>query len=247
MRTQAPRIVEGFALLLVVSALPAAADGPLPTDPYRYLPPPVFEYDWSGIYIGSHVGAATAAWDRRLSPLEEIRQHAYSAAGGVQLGVQKQWSSLLLGVEVSYTWADLGASSNSAIFPGVARTHDLNELLMLAGRVGVTWQSYLAYTKVGYAGADIGFRSTGPSGLLTSASAWEQGWLVGLGIEYGIRPDITIGVEYDYIHLNVGTLEQLATPLGVVGIGSGSVEVQSVLARVNYKFAPGWLEWAPLR
>jgi outer membrane immunogenic protein len=245
MRTQAPRIVEGFALLLVASALPAAADGPPPADPYRYLPPPVFEYDWSGIYIGSHVGAATAAWDRQLNPLEIISQHAYSAAGGVQLGVQKQWSSLLLGAEVSYTFADLGVSSNSAIVPGVTRTHDLNELLMLAGRVGVTWQSYLAYTKVGYAGADIGFRSTAAGSPLTSSSAWEQGWLVGLGIEYGIRPDITIGVEYDYIHLNVGSREQIATPIGVAG--SGSVEVQSVLARVNYKFAPGWLAWAPWR
>ena len=244
MRTQAPRIVEGFALLLVAT-LPAAADGPPPADPYRYLPPPVFEYDWSGIYIGSHVGAATAAWARQLNPLEQISQHAYSAAGGVQLGVQKQWNSLLLGAEVSYTWADLGVSSNSAIVPGVSRIHDLNELLMLAGRVGVTWQSYLAYAKVGYAGADIGFRSTAAGSLLTSSSAWEQGWLVGLGGEYGIRPDITIGVEYDYIHLNVGAREQTATPIGVVG--SGTVEVQSVLARVNYKFAPGWLEWKPWR
>ena len=250
MRTQAPHIVEGFALLLLASTLPVAADGPAPADPYRYSPPPIaVEYNWSGIYLGGHVGGGTAAWDWQINnPLERVVHHGESAEVGAQLGVQKQWNSLLLGAEFTYTWGDLGASTNSAALPGVTRSSELNNLLILAGRFGVTWENYLAYAKVGYASAEIALRTSAPSGLLASSSAWEPGWVAGLGIEYALRPDITIGVEYDYIHLDAGVGSQIATPIGIVGGRvSGGVEVQSVLARLNFKFVPGWLEPAPFR
>ena len=250
MRTQAPHFVEGFALLLLASTLPAAADGPAPADPYRYSPPPVAgEYNWSGIYLGGHVGGGTAAWDWQINnPLERVVHHGESAEVGAQLGVQKQWHSLLIGAEASYTWGDLGASTNSAALPGVTRSSELNNLLILAGRFGVTWENYLAYAKVGYASAEIALRTSATSGLLASSSAWEPGWVAGLGIEYALRPDITIGVEYDYIHLDAGVGSQIATPIGIVGGRvSGGVEVQSVLARLNFKFVPGWLEPAPFR
>ena len=250
MRTQAPHFVEGFALLLLASTLPAAADGPAPADPYRYSPPPVAgEYNWSGIYLGGHVGGGTAAWDWQINnPLERVVHHGESAEVGAQLGVQKQWRSLLIGAEASYTWGDLGASTNSAALPGVTRSSELNNLLILAGRFGVTWENYLAYAKVGYASAEIALRTSATSGLLASSSAWEPGWVAGLGIEYALRPDITIGVEYDYIHLDAGVGSQIATPIGIVGGRvSGGVEVQSVLARLNFKFVPGWLEPAPFR
>jgi outer membrane immunogenic protein len=248
MRTQAPHIVEGFALLFLASTLPAAADGPVPADPYRYSPPPVAdEYNWSGIYLGAHVGGGTAAWDWQINnPLERVLHHGESAEVGAQFGVQKQWHSLLLGAEASYTWGDLGASTNSAVLPGVTRSSDLSNLLILAGRFGVTWQDLLAYTKVGYASAEIAFRTTTTGGLLSSSSAWEPGWVAGLGIEYALRPDITLGVEYDYIHLDTGVRDQFATPIGIVGGRvSGSVEVQSVVARLNFKFVPAWLDAAP--
>ena len=250
MRTQAPHFVEGFALLLLASTLPAAADGPAPVDPYRYSPPPVAgEYNWSGIYLGGHVGGGTAAWDWQINnPLERVVHHGESAEVGAQLGVQKQWHSLLIGAEASYTWGDLGASTNSAALPGVTRSSELNNLLILAGRFGVTWENYLAYAKVGYASAEIALRTSATSGLLASSSAWKPGWVAGLGIEYALRPDITIGVEYDYIHLDAGVRDQIATPIGIVGGRvSGGVEVQSILARLNFKFVPGWLEPVPFR
>src|ERR1700730_2646370 len=117
MRTQA-LIVEGFALLLLVSTIPAAADGPVRStpDPYAYTPGPTAgEYDWSGIYVGGHVRGASAAWDWDFTnPTERIESHHTGVVGGAQAGIQKQWNSKLLGIEVSYTWSDLGTTSGSS-------------------------------------------------------------------------------------------------------------------------------------
>jgi outer membrane immunogenic protein len=242
MRTQTPLIVGGFALLLCLSTIPAAADGSAQStpDPYAYTPGPAAgEYDWSGIYIGGHVGAASAAWAWDfINPAERIQNHHTGVVGGAHVGIQKQWNSKLLGVEVSYTSPDVGTTSGSTVAAGT-RSADLSNLLMVAGRVGVTYENILAYFKGGYANAEVAFRSANATGLLTtSSSAREDGWVAGLGLEYGIRHNINIGVEYDFIHINTGTHNQIATPIGIPGSqANGNVDVQAVMARLNFKFS----------
>jgi outer membrane immunogenic protein len=241
MRTQTPLIVGGFALLLCLSTIPAAADGSAQStpDPYAYTPAPLaVEYDWSGIYIGGHVGGASASWNWDFSnPAERIQNHHTGVFGGGQIGIQKQWNSKLLGVEVSYTSPDVGATSGSAVAAGT-RSSDLSDLLMVTGRVGIAYDNILAYVKGGYATADIAFRSANATGLLTtSSSAREDGWVAGLGLEYGIRHNINVGVEYDFVRFNAGTRNQIATPIGIPGSqANGSVDVQAVTARLNFKF-----------
>ena len=253
MRTRV--VLHGVALLLLGSTLEAVADGGVlgPPDPYAYTPPPIvgqYDYDWSGTYIGGRRGGATAAWGwNSFQPTEHIGHHANGLLGGVQAGMQKQWNTLLLGVEVSYTAPGLGTTSPSALVPGSRRTADLSNLLMVAGRGGVTWQNILAYFDVGYASADVDFRSSDPvTGLVaTSLSKRGEGWVTGLGIEYGIRPNITLGVEYDFIHIDAGPRVQIPSAVGILGSQADSgVDVQAVMARLNYKFGV-WPFAGPVR
>jgi outer membrane immunogenic protein len=244
MRTQMPLIVGGFALLLLGSALAASADGmpAKPPDPYAYAPESVGEYDWSGIYVGGGIGGATAKWNWAfIAPFENVQNHGTGWMGGAQVGIQKQWDWKLLGVEVSYAWPDLDTTSGSAAVPGASRSAELSSLLTVAARVGVTWQNILAYVKGGYANADITFRShdVGSGLLLTSSSGRGDGWVAGLGLEYGLHRYITLGVEYDYLRLNSGSRDQVPTGFGVAGSrAEGSVDAQAVMARVNFLFAP---------
>jgi opacity protein-like surface antigen len=99
---------------------------------------------------------------------------------------------------------------------------------MVTGRLGVVDENMHAYFKGGFATADIGLQSNGPGGaLITSSRDREYGWVGGLGFEYGWRPDIIFGVEYDFIHFSAGN-NQL----------SSGVDIQTLMARVNYKFGP---------
>jgi len=252
MRTQMPLSVVGFALLHLWPAAAAFADGlpARPPDPYAYAPEVVGDYDWSGVYLGGRVGGAWAAWKWEfINPTETIDNHPTGWMGGGQVGIQKQWDSLLLGVEVSYAWPDLGTTSGSAVLAGASRSADISNLLMVVGRGGVSWQNILAYTKAGYASADIAFRSRdAATGLLaTSSSAREQGWVAGLGIEYAIYPHIVIGAEYDYIRINAGAREQIPTAIGIAGSrADGAVDAQAVMARLNFLFAP-WFGPPPIK
>jgi outer membrane immunogenic protein len=231
---------------LTLAAATAAADGPAKAprpDPYAYEPQYVVtDYNWSGIYVGGHVGGATASWDWTFtSPTEAFSQSQTGFAGGAQVGVQKQWGRAVLGVEVSYTWADLGTSSGSTAAPGESRTSELNNLLMVTGRVGATYENMLAYAKGGYASADIDLRSSiTATGVTTTASSGrEHGWVAGVGFEYGLTPSINIGVEYNFIHFNIDTRDQIPTPSGVAGSQTdGGVDVQTLMARLNFKFGP---------
>jgi len=220
----------------------AQADGmPTRPDPYAYVAPALaIPYDWTGIYVGGHAGVATAQWNWQFTnPTEQIEQRQTSFAGGAQAGIQKQWGQGLIGAEVSYTWADLGATSGSVAVLGNSRSSEFNNLLMATGRVGATWENFLAYFKGGYASADIGFRSelSGSGVVTTSSSAREQGWVAGLGLEYAIGDAVIIGIEYDYIHVNAPVRDQIATAAGTPGSrSSGGIDVQAVVARLSYKF-----------
>jgi outer membrane immunogenic protein len=211
---------------LWMSMVPAWADGmprsPRP-DPYAYSPGgPQLDYNWTGIYVGGHLGGAIANWDWTSAVTGEPTEHTGSGfAGGAQIGLQKQWDWIVVGAEVSYTWADLEGSKSSAAIAGTTLTSEASNLLLVTGRLGFAWQNVLAYVKGGYASADISFSAFG-----LTASKRADGSVAGLGLEYGLTPHVTIGAEYDWLMLS----------------GSGTnardadVDIQTLTARVSFKF-----------
>ena len=70
-------------------------------DPYAYTPGPVFvDYDWSGIYLGGHLGGAYAQFEWTFTtPTESFEKSRTAFAGGAQVGLQKQWRSIVIGAE----------------------------------------------------------------------------------------------------------------------------------------------------
>jgi outer membrane immunogenic protein len=207
-------------------------------------------YNWSGVYVGGHAGGANSRVEWTFTtPTETLDQGNNAFIGGAQAGLQWQWSNLVLGAEVMYSWASLEDSSGAALQPGISLTSEVNNLLLVTGKVGYAYENYLAYAKGGWARADVDFRSTvtATGALATSSSGRENGWTAGVGLEYAISQHINIGVEYDYIRLNVDPRTQVAGPAGVAGstaIDAG-VDIQTVMARLNFKFGPRPPEAAP--
>jgi outer membrane immunogenic protein len=240
----------------------AGADGIIarPADPYIYVAPSAvpLTYDWTGLYIGGHLGAANTrnefSYDGTPDPVfllpEDFEHGTTGFAGGGFVGLQKQWSWLVLGAEASYLWMDQSSSTTSGNDPTTRLSSNVSNLFMVTGKFGWNWDNLLGYFKAGWATGDVEYRSTatGTGALLTSSSGRETGWTAGAGIEYALWEHVIIGAEYNYIELNPGTRAQTPTAAGPAGTHVfGGVDIQSVTARLSFKFGGSLADAVPFK
>jgi outer membrane immunogenic protein len=229
------------AIAMGVCAGSALADAPPPAPGYPpgYTPAymPTLTYDWTGIYFGGQVGGVNSqiewTYDGTLDALEHI--HA-GFGGGAHAGLQKQWSWIVVGAEISYLWMDQPQSTASALFPGITLTSDVRNLMLVTGKFGWAWENILATFRGGWASGDVDFRTTvtGVGTVLTSSTNRENGWTAGASIEYAAWDHVILGVQYDYVQLNPGgRIQSVGPPITRIDAG---VDIQSVTARLTFKF-----------
>lgn len=234
----------------------ARADGVIarPKDPYIYVTQSEaasLVYNWTGIYAGGHLGAANSKIEWTYDLTSDDPKHSHTGfTGGGFAGVQKQWTWLVLGAEVGYLWMDQPESTGSSnvLFPTTRLSSNVHNVLLVTGKLGWAWDNVLGYFKAGYATGDVEFRTTvsGSGALLTSSSGRENGWTAGAGLEYALLDHVILGVEYDYVQLNAANRTQVPSAIGPpLSHVVGGVDIQSVTARLSFKFGGGRAEVIP--
>ena len=100
------RLLLGAASVLAL-ALPAAAADMRPVAKAPPMPAPVVQvYNWTGFYIGGHVGGAFAGSDAFSDSARFL--------GGGQVGFDYQFApNWVAGIEAQYSW--LGGSNNGGL------------------------------------------------------------------------------------------------------------------------------------
>jgi outer membrane immunogenic protein len=271
--------VKKLALAIVLATTAAvnaiAADLPVKAPP----PAPVPAISWTGIYIGPHVGYAwtdafyttnhvsggpgpcTASVNFNLN-CDPVSTNPQGVVAGGQLGGRWQAGAWVFGAEGTWTSYQLSQTIDSvAAGPpgnGLFYNTKLRDIYTATGQVGYSWQSLLAYVKGGYAGGHIEVNSffsspafPAPSNAVPATST-ANGWIVGGGLEYSLTSNFSVGVEYNHIHLDGGTLSVCAPP-GTNLIFNCSApfftttlkyadirdNIDQVMFRANYRF--NWL------
>lgn len=234
------------ALAAALGAGSAAADGLVVkrSDPYVYVAPDAASmvYDWSGIYIGGHLGAGYSQvdWIHTGEPFDQT--HTGFVGGGFA-GLQKQWSWLVFGAEVGYLWMDQKESTGAFFSADTTASSSVRNMLLVTGKFGWANDNILAYFKGGYATAEVDFRTTRTSdgALRTSSSEREHGWTAGAGIEYALWQHVILGVEYNYVQLNTDVRTQTLAPAALPGVhlADGITDFQSITARLSFKIGGG--------
>jgi outer membrane immunogenic protein len=224
------RFLLGAAALLALAAPAAAADVPARTytKAPAYTPPQVI-YNWTGFYIGGHVGGAFAGDNTFQSSDARF-------LGGVQGGFDYQFASnWVVGIEAQYSWLP---SNNGVLFPaGTLVTSNTDQLGSVTGRFGYTWGPALLYAKGGYAwrNNNFGVSVGGVPTAVTTTGNNKDGYTVGAGLEYLFAPNWSAKAEYQYY--NFGSTTVTAAPADVVGV-RGREDEHTVKVGVNYRF--GW-------
>lgn len=232
-------LIGSAAVLPTVSL----ADGPRSapaSDPYAYAPPPErLFYNWSGIYIGGHMGGSTARWastlDTGVGTTETVKANSSDFFGGGQVGYQHQFRDFVIGAEVVYSGLGAQPGTVSVLTPGLNVATEVTSMLQVNGKLGYAYMHYLAYLKGGYVSAST---STSTSGLFTaSASGTSHGWLGGIGVSYAVHPNVIVSAEYDYIRLN-GDSVALTDTVNTGNFSGNRWDIQQATLRLDFKFGP---------
>jgi outer membrane immunogenic protein len=227
------KILLASAAICVFAAPAFAAD--LPSRPYAKAPAytaPEAVYNWTGFYIGGHIGGAFGG-----SSLDGSNA---SFLGGVQGGFDYQFATnWVIGAEAQYSWLT-GNSNGGVLFPGSGTIVSSNndQLGSVTGRLGYTWGPTLLYAKGGYAWRDnpnVTASIAGSPVAFTTDGNRRDGYTVGAGLEYMFAPQWSAKIEYQYY--NFGNTTFTGGPADVVGSRFRDDE-HTVKAGINYRF--GW-------
>jgi outer membrane immunogenic protein len=192
---------------------------------------PQVVYNWTGFYVGGHLGGAFAGGNSLLG--NDARFF-----GGVQGGFDYQFAgNWVVGAEAQYSW--LANNNNGVLFPGgTLVTTNNNQLGSVTGRFGYAWGPALLYAKGGYAwrdNANLTVVNAGLPAAFTTAGNHKDGYTVGAGLEYMFTPNWSAKAEYQYY--NFGNTTFNTGPADIVGARFRNDE-HTVKAGLNYRF--GW-------
>ena len=203
-------------LLLVGTAFTALFGGSaLAADLRRpaYTPPPPVA-NWTGFYIGGNLGGAWArgSVNDSLFGLSASSDRSGFIGGG-QLGVNYQFSNIVLGAEWDFDWTSLDATGNGRFVPGVGTLQgsaNTRWISTLAARFGVVLNNgVLLYGKAGGAWVDNHATITNlNNGASISASNRNSGWVVGAGVEWAIAGNWSAKLEYDFSNWMTSRLDR---------------------------------------
>lgn len=240
-------LLSASALLLLQASEPArAADLPAKAPIYA----PQVAYNWTGFYLGAHVGAGWASngWDASSfinlgGPLHLGAGSASGFLGGVQAGVNYQIDAMVFGLEADASWAQLSGEACNTIQGVVHCTSAANRFGTVTGRFGIAAERALVYLKGGAAWVHDEHTLSILNAFDATARGDRWGWTAGAGVEYALTRNWSAKLEYDF--MDFGTQQHVfdTTMVGVPGTVSSTItvreQIQTAKFGLNYKF-----DWA---
>jgi outer membrane immunogenic protein len=253
-RRSAFLIAAAVALAFVA---PAKADGWQSGEPGRWVPgTPMTDSqnvtDWSGFYIGGKLGGAWSDihWTENFAEFTAPDGASFSPSsfqGGVFGGGNLQMGNWIFGLETSFIGMGLNQTVN--VTPVDSFETKIDWMLFVEPRIGYSWDRTMVFVKGGWAGGNATLSATGPStigpGIATASSEdFFDGWTIGGGIEYALHPSFIIGLDYQYLQLNLTTAAtcDLCAAGVIAGVEpsalSGQADISLVTLRASYLFRP---------
>ena len=192
-------MIAAVAVSAVAAPAFAGSYQQAPADPVvpAPAPAPVFSgSDWTGAYAGASLGYGDLTADTPTAGDVDADGTVY----GLQAGYDYDFGTFVLGGELDYSATDLD-------FNGT----DLDSITRLKVRAGYDAGQTLVYGVAGAAHAE-------------SDLGDDNGWILGVGADYKLTDDVTVGGEYLYHQFD---------DFDDTGV---DIDGSTLAARVNYRF-----------
>jgi outer membrane immunogenic protein len=248
------KILVGVSALAVTASAINAAD--LPVKAPRQMVAPAF--NWSGFYIGGHVGYGWGDVDVVTGPVAATALGGVAATrltgydvdgiiGGGQIGWNWQpvGSPFVFGIEADISASGMDGSGRvpaavGTVPVGTVFSTDVDWLATVTGRLGFAFNTWLLYVKGGWAYMDREHRFATPAGAVGTVSDDRSGWTVGVGGEWslaswGMGPNWSAKLEYNYLNFDDRDLTFATTGIAA-GVANYDQEIHLVKLGINYRF-----------
>jgi len=229
--------------------------------PVKAPPAPIVPvFSWTGLYLGINGGWGWGKenWlDNSSVGCPPCVGVSHSPDGGIfggQIGWRYQFSNnIVIGVEGMAAWADLNntVSTASIYFPTETETLKVRSLYSATAQLGYAWNQALLYVKGGWAGANTNWTVNAPTGAgvipgvpgtftpFTAANSQnDNGWTIGVGLDYALVHNFVVGIEYDHYDLAYSGFTAAVSNGGTAFIvqNPSRLTIDSVVGRLSYKF-----------
>lgn len=219
-----------LAIVAVLAAAPAfAADlgRGAPPPPATYAaPPPAFTF--GGFYVGVQGGWGFASFTHDADRL-------VGGPSGGQIGVTGGYNYMvapqfLIGAEADFAFADIRAN-RAPLFGAIARG-EVDDILTVRARAGLTMDRALVYVTGGFAASKNTIGLTTPAlGFTSLQSTFQPGWAVGGGVEYMLTSYLS--AKGEYVFTSVGSNRYFDFTPAALNAG---VNMSSVKGGLNFHF-----------
>lgn len=202
------------------------------------------------------LGAAMALWSGRADaqmltptpgPAGSNSSSASSWLAGGHAGYNWQQGTAVYGIEGDLQGTHLNSSMTGApTLPmgfSASASSTINWYGTVRGRLGVASGPWLLYGTAGlaYGGVDLDGSLSG-LGLATSASTspTRAGWVAGAGVEYLLRPDVSLSLAYQYVDLGRLSLGStvMSGATSITETATTHAQFQAVMGGFSWHFAP---------
>jgi outer membrane immunogenic protein len=214
-------ILSSALLIATVSAAGAQDFNPLSA--------PTSAYDWSGFYLSVQGGWGWA--DQHLEDGAGLDDELALNGGffGPVIGYQKQFNNWVIGAEVEANWSDI--DGQDSLSGAVGRTFGGVEIFGSAGaKLGFGWNRALLYATGGVSGAETDtLQRNGPASDEDHAASF--GWMAGAGVDFALRPNVVLGLQYRHYDFGEGDFDEL----GFVPTRTGQTDLDTVSGHLSLK------------
>jgi outer membrane immunogenic protein len=206
--------------------------------------------DWSGFYVGLHLGGANGNSEWTDLVAGPIGGHSPTGfVGGGQAGYNFQRGAWVFGPEVSLSGSTVDGRHLDTQFQGPSPQYDKSAVDLFGaatGRLGYSWGPLLTYAKAGIGWAHTTYSLNGyyaPNLQFAVGDDTRIGPTVGAGLAYALSPSWSAFLEYDYLRLGSADEALQCTAIldcGPPGLGHVNIRIDEsynfVKAGLNLRF-----------
>ncbi|MFB9263241.1 carbohydrate porin [Bradyrhizobium erythrophlei] len=229
------------------AALGAAAFGPAAVAADMAIKAPAYRtiYNWTGFYVGGHVGYGDGTLGPGTNPLPEqgvfFPPTITGGIGGFQVGYNREFANrFVLGVEADATFTSPLDQARHARQMPAPFNGTIDYVGTLRGRAGYSFGTWMPYLTGGFAWGHSRVRvNAAGDGVISDPGQYQTGWTVGAGAEFALSGNWTAKIEYDYIDLSRRTLG-----LGDFGMPGVTIDPRIHLLKFGLNYQLGDSPWS---